>query len=129
MIISIFIPLLIISDRFDYEAKTIREKKLFTGIKHDLLSLLSINKLIDSAYAGLFRVYRMSSTHTATEYNQRVKVCSDHQRSVDRYEQQLCLIELKMFKYWGIPDVFQIEFLVSNTARSLLWVEALIGFT
>ena len=65
---GIFKSLLIISDHFDNEAKTSREKNLFSKVQFDLSILPSINKLIDSAYARLFRVYRMSSTHTAAEY-------------------------------------------------------------
>jgi SRSO17 transposase len=48
--------------------KRAEKKNLFSKIQFDLSSLSSVNKLIDSIYEGLFRVYRMSSTHTAVEY-------------------------------------------------------------
>ncbi|MCA1759672.1 MAG: hypothetical protein LC658_07865, partial [Bacteroidales bacterium] len=40
----------------------------FSKVQFELSSLSNVNKLIDSVYAGLFRVYRMSSAHTAKEY-------------------------------------------------------------
>jgi len=69
--------------------KRAEKKNLFSEIQFDLSSLLSINKLIDSAYEGLFRVYRMSSTHTAIEYLAGLLRCEKGHGNMERMVEEV----------------------------------------
>jgi SRSO17 transposase len=64
--------------------KRVEKKNLFTGIQFNRLDLKSINTLINSVYAGLFRVYKMSSTHTAIEYLAGLLQCEKGQGNMER---------------------------------------------
>jgi SRSO17 transposase len=64
--------------------KRAEKKNLFSKIQFDLSSLSSVNKLIDSIYEGLFRVYRMSSTHTAAEYLAGLLQCEKGHGNMER---------------------------------------------
>lgn len=71
--------------------KRAEKKNLFSKIQFDSSSLSSVNKLIDSAYKGLFRVYRMSGTHTTIEYLAGLLQCekghSNMERIVEKVEE------------------------------------------
>ena len=69
--------------------KRVEKKNLFTRIQFDRFDLKSINALINSAYAGLFRVYRMSSTHTAIEYLAGLLQCEKGQGNMERMVEEV----------------------------------------
>jgi SRSO17 transposase len=69
--------------------KRVEKKNLFAGIQFNRSDLKSINTLINSVYAGLFRVYRMSSTHTAMEYLAGLLQCEKGQGNMERMVEEV----------------------------------------
>lgn len=91
--------------------KRAEKKNLFSGIQFDLSSLSSINKLTDSVYAGLFRVYRMSSTHTAIEYMAGLLRCEKGHGNMERMVEEVEDSDYKRYIHflsisnWSAPAV------------------------
>jgi hypothetical protein len=84
---------------------------LFSKIQFDLSSLSSIKKLIDSTYKGLFKVYRMSSTRTATEYLAGLLQCEKGHANMERMEEKVEDSDYKRYIHflsvsnWSAPAV------------------------
>lgn len=84
---------------------------MFSGIQFDLSSLSSIDKLTDSVYAGLFRVYRMSSTHTAIEYVAGLLRCEKGHGNMERMVEEVKDSDYKRYIHflsisnWSAPAV------------------------
>lgn len=69
--------------------KRAEKKNLFSKIQFDPSSLPRVNRLIHSAYEGLFRVYRMSSTHTAIEYLSGLLQCEKGHGNMERMVEEV----------------------------------------
>ena len=71
----------------------------------------SVNKLIQSGYNGLFRVYRMDSTRTASQYLAGLLRCEKGQENMERMTEKIEDSDYKRYVYflssckWSADDV------------------------
>jgi SRSO17 transposase len=69
--------------------KRAEKKNFFSQIRFGKRYTLAINSLIHSVYTGLFKVYRMDSTHTAGEYVVGLLHCEKGQENMERMTEKV----------------------------------------
>jgi len=69
--------------------KRAEKKNFFSQIRFGKWNTLSINTLIYSVYTGLFKVYRMDSTHTAGEYIAGLLHCEKGHENMERMTEKV----------------------------------------
>ncbi len=69
--------------------KRAEKKNFFSQIRFGKWNTLNINTLIYSVYTGLFKVYRMDSTHTAGEYIAGLLHCEKGHENMERMTEKV----------------------------------------
>ena len=69
--------------------KRAEKKNFFKEIIFGKWNTININTLIYSVYTGLFKVYRMDSTHTAGEYIAGLLHCEKGQENMERMTEKV----------------------------------------
>ena len=93
------------------KAKRTEKKNFFRGDSPASIDLQSVNTFIINGYADLFRVYRMSSTHTAVEYVAGLLRCEKGSENMERMTEKIEDSDYKRYIHflstskWSASDV------------------------
>ena len=93
------------------KAKRTEKKNFFSEIRLNESSFKSINTLIYRYYTGLFKVYRMDSTHTTTEYVAGLCRCEKGHENMERMVENVEDSDYKRYIHflscsnWSASDV------------------------
>ena len=91
--------------------KRTEKKNFFSKDRFAKWRLKAVNSLIVSCFAGLFRVYRMDSTHTAVEYLAGLLCCEKGHENMERMTEKIEDSDYKRYIHflsvsnWSASDV------------------------